>query len=159
MEITDVRFFDRKGRAITGLNHGEALQIDIDYEAPQPIGAPIVGVTISREDGLICCDTSTTSAGLLLSTAQGHGRVSLVIERLDLAGGQYYVDVGIYEAGWTYAYDYHWHVYPLLIHAPPSYQGILHPPYRWMIDQALVQGNGGPELASMEADDGRTCPP
>jgi lipopolysaccharide transport system ATP-binding protein len=136
MTITDVRFFDRKGHATAELHHGEALRIDIDYLAPQPIRAPIIGVTISREDGLICCDTSTAAAGILLPTAQGHGRISLLIDRLDLEGGQYYADVGIYEADWTYAYDYHWHVYPLLIQAPAGHQGVLHPPYRWAVNGA-----------------------
>jgi lipopolysaccharide transport system ATP-binding protein len=158
MGITDVCFFDRKGRAITGLHHGEALQIDIEYVAPQPIRAPIFGVTISREDGLICCDTSTASAGLLLPTAQGQGRISLMIERLDLEGGQYYADVGIYEAEWTYAYDYHWHVYPLFIQAPTGHQGILHPPYRWAIDDVPTQGNGRPERGQKESQDGWRYP-
>jgi lipopolysaccharide transport system ATP-binding protein len=153
MSITDVRFFDRKGRAITGLHHGEALQIDIEYVAPQPIRAPIFGVTISREDGLICCDTSTASAALLLPTAQGQGRISLIIERLDLEGGQYYADVGIYEADWSYAYDYHWHVYPLCIQAPTGHQGILHPPYRWAIDDVPTPGNGRPERGQKESLD------
>jgi lipopolysaccharide transport system ATP-binding protein len=158
MTITDVCFFDHTGRAITELNHGEALQIDIEYVAPQPIRAPIVGVTISREDGLICCDISTTSAGLILPTAQGHGRVSLVIERLDLERGQYYVDVGMYEADWTYAYDYHWHVYPLLIQASASHQGILHPPYHWTVDDAPTQGNGRLERGHKKSPESRRCP-
>jgi lipopolysaccharide transport system ATP-binding protein len=158
MTITDVRFFDRKGRATAELHHGEALRIDIEYVAPQPIRAPIVGVTISREDGLICCDTSTAAAGILLPTAQGRGQISLLIDRLDLEGGQYYADVGIYEADWTYAYDYHWHVYPLRIQAPAGHQGVLHPPHRWVVDGAPTQGNGRPEISAQESRDGRRCP-
>ena len=62
-----------------------------------------------------------------------------MIERLDLEGGQYYADIGIYEADWTYAYDYHWHVYPILIRPrqairassiPPIAGKLTMPPYR-----------------------------
>ena len=70
MTITDVRFFDRKGQEITGLHHGEALRSTSNTSHRSRSRAPIFGVTISREDGLICCDTSTASAGLLLPTAQ-----------------------------------------------------------------------------------------
>ncbi|MEJ2750051.1 MAG: ABC transporter ATP-binding protein, partial [Anaerolineae bacterium] len=65
---------------------------------------------------------------------QGEGRISLILERLDLTEGTYFVDVGIYEAHWAYAYDYHWHVYPLLVTAESETKGVLAPPYRWLVN-------------------------
>jgi lipopolysaccharide transport system ATP-binding protein len=145
MEIIDVRVLDRQGRPLTELHNGAALQVDIEYRAPRTMRAPIFGVTISREDGFICCDTSTVANGLSLKDLQGVGQISLCIERLDLAGGQYYVDVGVYEADWTYAYDYHWHVYPLQVHAQEGHQGILQPPARWIVGEARISAGCGPE--------------
>ncbi|MDH3602328.1 MAG: hypothetical protein OEU26_22165 [Candidatus Tectomicrobia bacterium] len=55
----------------------------------------------------------------------------MTLERLDLGGGQYYIDVGVYERNWTYAYDYHWKAYPLCVQSTGGAKGILHPPYRW----------------------------
>ncbi len=55
----------------------------------------------------------------------------LDIERLDLRGGEYFVDVGIYEKNWEYAYDYHWHVYPLKVQSDYSFKGMLAPPHAW----------------------------
>jgi len=53
-------------------------------------------------------------------------------ERLDLIGGQYYVNVGVHESNWTYAYDYHWHTYSLLIRPTKGGKmGVLYPPHRW----------------------------
>jgi len=57
----------------------------------------------------------------------------LRLERLDLARGHYFVDVGIYEQHWAYAYDYHWHVYPLEITAAFQDNGILSPPHAWEV--------------------------
>jgi lipopolysaccharide transport system ATP-binding protein len=136
IEITDVRLLEPTGVPATELESGDPLRVEIDYVSPQPVQAPIFGVTISREDGLICCDTSTAGVCLIPPTIHGRGRITLYLERLDLEGGQYYVDVGLYEAGWAYAYDYHWHVYPLLIRAPGGHHGVLRPPHRW--------GIGGP---------------
>ncbi len=142
LEIIDVRLLEPSGVAATELESGAPLCVEIDYASPRPVQAPIFGVTISREDGLICCDTSTSTAGLILPTIHGRGQISLQLERLDLEGGQYYVDVGVYEAGWTFAYDYHSHVYPLLIRAPAGHHGVLRPPHRWAIgDPPALEGN------------------
>jgi lipopolysaccharide transport system ATP-binding protein len=150
LEITDVRLLEPAGVLATELESGDPLRVEIDYVSPQPVQAPIFGVTISREDGLICCDTSTSAAGLILPTIHGRGQITLHLERLDLEGGQYYVDVGVYEAGWGYAYDYHWHVYPLLIHASGGHHGVLRPPHRWAIGDPPAFEGSLPALKALE---------
>ena len=131
LEIVCVRLLDLEGLPITELESGAALCVEIEYLAPQSIDAPIFSVTISREDGVTCYDTSTAAAGLSLPAIQGQGQLTLHLERLDLSGGQYYVDVGVCERDWTYAYDYHWHVYPLSVCPTGTEKGVLHPPHRW----------------------------
>jgi lipopolysaccharide transport system ATP-binding protein len=138
VEIANVRLFDSLGLPVTELEVGQPLRVEIEYIAPQPIVAPIFSVTLSREDGFVCYDTSTAAAGLTLPTIQGQGLITLYLDRLDLIGGQYYVDVGGYERDWTYAYDYHWHVYPLLIHPTGADKGILRPPHRWEVGGPLI---------------------
>ncbi len=87
------------------------------------------------------------AAGLTLPTLQGGGQIVLHLERLDLNGGQYYVDVGVYEREWAYAYDYHWHVYPLLVRPTGGEKSILCPPHRWEIgDTRTLQ----PSLLALE---------
>lgn len=134
MEITAVRLLDAAGSAVAKINSGRPLQVKIAYSAPQPIPAPIFSATISRDDGFICYDTNTVAAGLTLPPIQGQGEITLHLERLDLVGGHYYLDVGIYEQNWTYAYDYHWHVYPLLVEVTGDDKGIIRPPHHWRFD-------------------------
>jgi lipopolysaccharide transport system ATP-binding protein len=128
MEITDVRLLP-----VSEIRSGDSLCVEINYQAPQPIDAPIFGISISREDGQVCCDTSTEAMGLSLPLIQGRGQIKLHLERLDLGGGEYFVDVGVYEQTWAYAYDYHWHVYPLVVRSIVKEKGILCPPRRWEI--------------------------
>jgi lipopolysaccharide transport system ATP-binding protein len=134
MEITAVELFDSRGVPATELNAGEALSVAIEFTTNRPIDHPIFSISISRDDGFLCFDANTSAQGLQLPVIEQNGKIVLHIERLDLSGGRYFVDVGIYEKEWTYGYDYHWHVYPLEIRAPES-KGILRPPQLWELSE------------------------
>ena len=134
MTISEVVLLNEMGIADSQRQSGSPQQITIHYHAPEPVASPIFTVTISREDGFICYDTSTAAAGIELPTVQGTGEISLYLERLDLIEGQYFVDVGIFEKAWAYAFDYHWHVYPLTITDTGLDKGILRPPHQWRIE-------------------------
>jgi lipopolysaccharide transport system ATP-binding protein len=146
MEIVAVRLLDPVGSPVTELDSGDPLHIEIEYLAPNPIPEPVFGVTISREDGLVCYDTSTDGTGHHLPTIHGPGQITFQIERLDLIGEQYYVDVGVYERDWAYAYDYHWHVYPLVVRPTRGEKGILRPPHRWEVGDVSVRHASLPTL-------------
>jgi lipopolysaccharide transport system ATP-binding protein len=136
MELIAVRLLNRDGVLTTEIDNGDPLQVELEYLAGQPIQAPIFGVTICREDGVVCYDTSTVTAGLTLPSCRGRGQIILHLERLDLNGGQYYIDVGVYERNWAYAYDYHWRVYPLTVRSTPGEKGVLRPPHYWEVGYA-----------------------
>lgn len=136
MEIITVKLYNAGNQLTTELDSGAALWIEIEYLAPQPIQAPIFGISISLEDGTQCYDTSTEGKGIRTPVVEGTGCITLQLERLDLSGGQYFVDVGVYQHEWAYAYDYHWHAYPLTIRPTRGERGILHPPTRWAFGAA-----------------------
>lgn len=146
IEIDSVRLLDKHGMTADELESGDALRVEVEYSAERPMSPAIVSITIRRDDGLLCYDTSTAAAALDLPDVSGRTRASLVLDRLDLNGGRYFVDVGIYESSWAYAYDYHWGVYPLIV-SQPGGQGVLRPPHRWEIDNA----EGGSVAASVPA--------
>lgn len=131
MEIVDVRLTDRKGAPVSEIDSGDPLRVEIEMMSPQAIESPIFGVKITREDDKILCDCSTAANGLILPVIQGRGKIMLEFERLDLTGDRYYIDVGVYKRDWAYAYDYHWHAYPLTIRARENTEGLMLPPYRW----------------------------
>lgn len=116
---------------------GDALEVQIHYEAQAPIELPIVGVSISQHDGQVCLDTNTAIAQACTGTFEKNGCITLKIQRLDLVPGDYFVDVGIYEKSWAYAYDYHWHVYPLQIEGPCQESGVLRPPMEWILKKEV----------------------
>jgi lipopolysaccharide transport system ATP-binding protein len=138
MQIERVSLRPSGGQPGTEIDSGEGLRVEIEYNAPLPIPSPIFGVTVTRADGLVCSDLSTGSAGLALPTLHGQGVIALNFDRLDLAGGDYYVDVGVYHKDWAYAYDYHWRVYPLAVRPSPGEKGVLRSPHRWELGEPVA---------------------
>lgn len=126
VEIAAVRLLPQ-----ASLQTGEPLHIEIEYHKIAQIKTAIFSVSISHSDGQKYLDVNTLEAGLSAVALEEFGTICLAVDRLDLSGGNYFVDVGIYEQDWSYAYDYHWHVYPLTVTSSPQSRGILCPPMRW----------------------------
>jgi homopolymeric O-antigen transport system ATP-binding protein len=131
VEIVGVHLLDRNGLPAKEIDSGDPLSIEIKYFASKPVDNVIFGVTISRGDGLVCYDTSTENTDCNLQSIQGEGGILFQLERLDLIGNEYFIDVGAYEKNWAYAYDYHWHVYSIVIRPTKGEKGILRPPSYW----------------------------
>lgn len=135
MEITAVHLHHPNGREVTEIESGQPLVIQIHYQAATPIVSPVFGVSIATPDNTVCYDTSTNTTHSALPILHGNGMVSLYLERLDLMGGQYFVDVGVYETNWAYAYDYHWHFYSLTVNSSPGENGIIRPSHHWQFER------------------------
>ncbi len=132
VEIAGVRLADANGRPVEKISSGDPLRIEIDYMAnTAAVRAPIFGVSISRADGQICTEMMLDQNRLDVAGSRRQGTIILDVERLDLRGDTYFVDVGIYEKEWEYAYDYHWHVYPLSIESNSTRKGLVAAPHRW----------------------------
>jgi lipopolysaccharide transport system ATP-binding protein len=122
---------------ITAVGHppvvrsGEPLAIEIGYRAPKRIESPVFVVSITREDGTVCLDTNTLLARTEVPDLTGEGKLRFLLDRLDLAAGPYFLDVGVFEREWKHAYDYHWHAHPFTVEGAPSHKGLVAPPCRW----------------------------
>jgi lipopolysaccharide transport system ATP-binding protein len=131
VEISAVRILDGNGDPVQKINNGDPLRLEIDYRSNTPADDPFFGVTISKQDGQVCSEMMLQNDRFKLAGPRQTGTMILDIDRLDLNGGGYFVDVGIYEKNWEYAYDFHWHVYPLTIEARFAFKGTLAPPHKW----------------------------
>lgn len=129
IEIADVVL--RPGAKLTC---GEPLAIEIHYQCKSPTPAPIFTISITRPDGMVCLDTNTQAARVPTAQLDGEGGIQLSFDRLDLAPGSYFVNVGVFDSNWSHAYDFHWHVYPLHVEGGSAHKGILAPPYRWAMN-------------------------
>lgn len=128
VEISDVRL-----RPNPIIESGNSLCIEVDYQTHQSLDSAIFSITVSQENGVPCLDVNTLDMGIPYVRLQEQGTIKLTLDRLDLVGGKYFVNVGIYKQDWSYAYDFHWHVYPLTVDATLTSKGILCPPMRWEV--------------------------
>ncbi|RYD46738.1 MAG: hypothetical protein EOP83_29140, partial [Verrucomicrobiaceae bacterium] len=113
------------------IRSGEPLAITLGYHAPKRIDSPVFVVSITREDGTVCLDTNTLLSRTEVPDLIGEGKLRFLLDRLDLAAGQYFLDVGVFENEWKHAYDYHWHAHPFTVNGAPNHKGLVAPPSRW----------------------------
>jgi lipopolysaccharide transport system ATP-binding protein len=121
------------------ITSGEGLKIAITYVIQQPIADLTVSVCISTADGQICFNTNTGTINLDLPIHLGAHRLHLDLDRLDLSGGAYFINVGLYARDWSFTYDYHWHQHPLTIDWTPAEQTLLYPPRRWSLPDVMPE--------------------
>jgi lipopolysaccharide transport system ATP-binding protein len=127
VELQDVCLSDGTGLPVDMLRSGRALVVKMRWCATQPVGPLIVSVGIHSEDGLLLCEVHR-----FLGQLPGvGGELSVQFDRLDLAGGVYFVDVGAYSSDWSITYDYHWHVHRLAVSGAGEGKGPLRPPSHW----------------------------
>ena len=114
ISLTVRRFADEQGRTVPEIRRGGTLLIEMDYTAGAHVAEPIFNISICDMTGHACFETTAQAQGHE-GTGPRSGSVAVSIDGLDLEPGPYFVDVGVYEKDWNYAYDYHWHAYPLRV--------------------------------------------
>ena len=131
IEITAVRLVDGDGAERYSYRSGEAVNVEIQYHVHKDVPPPVFGIGIFRGDGLCCYGTNTHIDRADVADALDEtGTVVCAIERLDLVGGDYLVDVAVHaEDG--YAYDYHTRRWSFAIQTDRSDVGVFRPAHRW----------------------------
>jgi lipopolysaccharide transport system ATP-binding protein len=127
--IEAVRLMTAEGAVTDTIGSGDPLVVEIDYRTAAPLKGVKGQVKISLQDGSPCLDATTETAAIELP-ASGRATLRVLVERLDLAAGEYHVGVALHEPDWQYSYDNHLNVYPLRI-AGSAEGGLLAPPIRW----------------------------
>lgn len=102
-----------------------------------PVPSPVVGVSIHRAEGdVTCCEASTDLDDVAIGDLAGETVVTFRWDDVELVPGAYVVDVGVYESGWAFAYDYHWHAYPLRVTGADRSKAVFRPRARgWTVER------------------------
>lgn len=135
IEIVSVNLFNDLHVPVDQLNSGEALEVEIKYNAHNPVKSPIFIVSIRHEDKSICCIANSTESNIQLDVLDKDGVLTLRFKRLDLVGGKYIIDVGIHERSYAFVYDYLINPSPLIIRPTGGKRGVLYPPVDWKVKE------------------------
>ena len=131
VQISAVRLLHPNGAQARSIVCGAALVVELDLLAHRPVEGALATVTIHAYGGSMCLDTNTEVGGLYLDTLTGPAGLRLTFDRLDLAGGDYSISVGLFVQNWQGVYDYHDRCYVFSVVGPPSGEGFMNPPLVW----------------------------
>ena len=127
-QITSVRVTDVTGAPVHQIRSGDGVVVEMKVDTPDELAAVQLGVRLVRNDGLRCFDSGIE----MMPAAGSNGRSArLRIERLDLLGGDYSFDVGLYTDRWEKTLDFHWRAYPLRIIGTLGDTAVLDAPSSW----------------------------
>jgi lipopolysaccharide transport system ATP-binding protein len=122
VELASVDVMSSERKLTSAFQSGEPVHVEIAYFAPEAVRDPVFVVSITEEEGRVRFQAATDGVLSSIPVVEGHGRLSLRIRDLRLTQGKYYVDVGVYEKDWKYAYDYHWRVHSIsFLHGPSGH--------------------------------------
>ena len=137
-EIAGVELTNNEGNPVSLIESGEGLTVRFTCSSRQPIDEVIALVGIYGADLTPCVEINSLEAGVHLGTGQASREISVNFNRLDLAGGQYFVTVGLFSSDWHNVYDYHAEAYPFTVSGALNTKGYLRPRVQWATDEAGV---------------------
>jgi ABC-type polysaccharide/polyol phosphate transport system ATPase subunit len=132
VEIVSVKMLHTSGQERYVYQSGEAARLVIFYKVHHLVPEAVFGIAIFRGDGLCCYGTNTAIEGIPLPSLGAEGSVEVLLERLDLVSGTYYLDVAVHaEDG--YPYDYHHALYAFSVKSDLQEAGVCRIPHCWVI--------------------------
>jgi lipopolysaccharide transport system ATP-binding protein len=117
------------------LRSGEPLEVRLTLAGdPERLAAALVSVSLRRErDGVVALDLSSEAAAMPIGRNDGVVDAYAVVDRLDLAPGEYRLDLGVFAADWGYAYDFRTAATEVAITGPSAGKGVFTPAARWSV--------------------------
>jgi hypothetical protein len=104
--------------------------VTIRYRVRSPVDDFVFGVAWHRADGLLVSGHNTALDGVRLLRLERDGEVRCVYDSLQLAPGDYLLDVAVHAADGL-AYDYWCQAAAVRVTAAADYPGVWAPPHRW----------------------------
>ncbi len=136
VEITDVTLVGPDGTPGHLFHSGDALQVRIRLKTKIPVSDFVFGVGLFNADGVCCYGTNTEIERYRSIVIEGDETVVLDIDRLDLVGGTYKLDVAVHSRE-GYPYDYHRLLYTFRVKSPLKDVGIYRPTHRWEFSSGI----------------------
>jgi ABC-type polysaccharide/polyol phosphate transport system ATPase subunit len=130
VEITGVSLVGSDGRPSHVFHAGERMAIQMRVRAHEPTSDFVFGVGVFNADGICCYGTNTDLEQFVPDAFEGEGLVTFTVDRLDLTGGTYKLDLAVHKRDGV-PYDYHRQLYTFRVKSRTQDAGIYRPPHAW----------------------------
>lgn len=105
-ELNGIQIFNRDGKEITKIQHGEDIRLEITYTVyDENVIHPVLGVAIRSVDQLYICGLNTLLDNQIIPWKRGKNRMELTYEKFNLTGGNYYFDSILFDQTATVPFD------------------------------------------------------
>lgn len=106
VELGDVRFIDAAGKESSGtLNSGEAVTIEIEYDAKKRIESPVFGFSLKTGNGFYVYGNNTQNENMVIDAIEGRGKISFQLDPLQLMSGNFFLSLSVHSQ--DHATQYH----------------------------------------------------
>lgn len=106
--LTEVRLLDQAGAETNNIPQYQSMAVEVDYEvmSPDAVKKPVLGVAILSADHKYVCGLNTLLDKQPIPWEKGKNTLRLTYPNLNLANGEYYLDVALYEQNATVPLQY-----------------------------------------------------
>ncbi len=137
IEITQVCLFGQDGQPRHVFQTGEPVTIRLEVKTTGTLRDFVFGVAVFNADGVCCYATNTDIEEFTPEKFSGTGEVRLVIDRLQLIEGSYFIDVAAHQRD-GYPFDYHRALYTFRVDSRIKDIGVYRPTHRWEFTPNIV---------------------
>jgi ABC-type polysaccharide/polyol phosphate transport system ATPase subunit len=137
VEITDVDLMGADGQPRHVFDIGEPFSIRLKVKTSGTLKDFVFGAAIFNADGLCCYGTNTHIEEFTPVSLSGEGEVRLLLDRLDLVEGTYFLDVAAHQRD-GYPFDYHRALYTFRVNSRIKDVGIYRPVHRWEFSPNII---------------------
>ena len=130
-----VRLKNGEGRECSEFKTGEALRVEVEFEAPKTLDSPVMGVALFRDDGVYCYGPNTQFDGQLAGTYHGRYLLTALFEDVPLLSGSYQASVAFYDKDHVYAYAWHHRLYPFTVRSDRKDHGLVFLRHRVLVEK------------------------
>jgi len=130
VEITEAALLGLDGRPRHVFDTGEPVTVRLKIRSSGTIDDFVFGIGIFNADGICCYGTNTDIEEFVPGTLSGDGEVRLILDRLDLVEGTYFLDVAAHQRD-GYPFDYHRALHTFRVNSRIKDHGIYRPSHRW----------------------------
>ena len=130
VEIADAALLGVDNQPRHVFDTGEPVTIRLRIKTSGTIKDFVFGIGIFNADGVCCYGTNTDIEEFIPQSLAGDGEVRLVLDRLDLVEGTYFLDVAAHQRD-GYPFDYHRALHAFRVNSRVKDLGIYRPAHRW----------------------------
>ena len=142
VRIAAVGLLDGAGHPLVEFRAGQPLRVEICFDADAVATRHRFRVRVVREDGLVCCDVVSDGFQTAGPPVVRRGRMTLVLDRLDLSSGHYRVDAMVHAAEAQLLDGTRAPGCALVVLGEGGREAALEVPHRWEIDVRMMDTVG-----------------